>query len=89
MVNVAHVRSYLRSHSVARWKKLLGVLSIAYAIFPFDLIPDVVPVFGWLDDVGFLAVAFAFIARDMAKHAKQMDQVPAGEQVIDVGTQSR
>ena len=26
------------------------VLTIAYVIFPFDLIPDYVPVLGWIDD---------------------------------------
>lgn len=94
MVNVAHVRRYVRSRSVARWKKLLGVLSVAYAILPFDIIPDVVPVIGWLDDLGFLAIAFAFIARDMAKHAKlppeeAQSQLPPSERIIDGSAQSR
>ena len=94
MVNVAHVRRYVRSRSVARWKKLLGLLSVAYAILPFDLVPDVRPVIGWLDDVGFLAVAFTFIARDMAKHAKlppeeEASQLPPSERVIDGSAQSR
>ena len=80
LMNVAHVSRYVRSSKVARWKKLLGVLAVAYAILPFDFIPDMVPVIGWLDDVGFLAVAFTFIARDMAKVANE--QAP-GEIVID------
>ena len=79
-MNVAHVSRYVRSPRVARWKKLLGVLAVAYAILPFDFIPDVVPLIGWLDDVGFLAVAFTFIARDMAKVAKEQ---PPAEVVID------
>ena len=74
-MNVAHVSRYVRSPRVARWKKLLGVLSVAYAIVPFDLIPDVIPVLGWLDDLGFLAVAFAFIAKDMAKVARAQPPV--------------
>lgn len=85
MMNVAHIGKYVRSPRVARWKKMLGVMSVAYAILPFDLIPDVMPVIGWLDDVGFLAVAFGFIARDMAKHAQE---APPADQVIDVSERS-
>ena len=29
---------------------LIVVVSIAYVIYPFDLIPDYIPVLGWLDD---------------------------------------
>ena len=81
-MNFAHVSRYVRSAKVARWKKLMGVLAVAYAILPFDLIPDFVPVLGWLDDIGFLTVAFGFIARDMAMHAKDQPP-PPGEVVID------
>ena len=79
-MNVAHVSRYVRSPSVARWKKLLGVLAVAYTVLPFDLIPDMIPLVGWLDDIGFLAVAFAFIARDVARHARLQ---PPAELVID------
>ena len=84
LMNVAHVATYVRSRSVSRWKKVLGVLAVIYAVVPIDLIPDVVPFFGWLDDLGLLALAFGFIARDMAKHAKQAKEGPPAEQVIDV-----
>ena len=29
---------------------LILILSIAYVIFPFDVIPDFIPVIGWIDD---------------------------------------
>ncbi|MBL8911345.1 MAG: DUF1232 domain-containing protein [Archangium sp.] len=69
-MNVTHVGAYVRSPRVARWKKVLAVLAVVYAISPVDLVPDVVPIFGWLDDLGVLAAAFGLVARDMAKHAK-------------------
>ncbi len=69
-MNLSHVGSYVRSPRVAKWKKVLGVLAVVYAILPVDLVPDVVPVFGWLDDLGVLGLAFGLIARDMAKHAR-------------------
>jgi|APLak6261679142_1056127.scaffolds.fasta_scaffold00002_153 uncharacterized membrane protein YkvA (DUF1232 family) len=88
-MNVTHVGRYVRSPRVARWKKVLGVLAVLYAVLPVDLIPDVVPFFGWLDDIGFLTVAFGFIARDMAKHAKREVEGPPSEQIIDVPPPAR
>lgn len=82
-MNVAHVSHYVKSPKVAGWKKVLGLLAVVYALAPIDLIPDVVPLVGWLDDVGVLTVAFGLIARDMAKHAKDASRVPPSEAVID------
>ena len=28
----------------------LTILAIAYIVFPFDLVPDYIPVLGWIDD---------------------------------------
>jgi len=44
--------------SQAKWKRILiAVLAFLYVISPLDIIPDVVPVVGWLDDLGVLAWA--------------------------------
>ncbi|WP_020474153.1 YkvA family protein [Zavarzinella formosa] len=32
-------------------RKLIPILSALYVICPIDFIPDVIPVFGWVDDV--------------------------------------
>lgn len=74
-VNVSHLRGYVQSPRVARWKKVLGVLAVVYAVVPLDLIPDAIPLVGWLDDLGVLSLAFGLIARDMSRHAKQRDEV--------------
>lgn len=33
------------------WSKITAALAIIYLLSPIDLIPDVIPFFGWLDDL--------------------------------------
>lgn len=41
----------LRDHRVAWWAKIVGVAPFVYIVFPFDVIPDFIPVLGQLDDI--------------------------------------
>ena len=43
---------FARSHPATPWHaKVLAAVVVAYALSPIDLIPDFVPVLGYLDDV--------------------------------------
>ena len=33
-------------------KLLIAIIAIAYIVFPIDLLPDIIPVVGWIDDIG-------------------------------------
>lgn len=44
-------------------KLLVAIGAAAYGISPVDIIPDVVPVVGWADDVGVILAALAIIAK--------------------------
>ena len=34
-----------------------AIVSVLYTVSPIDLAPDAIPVFGWIDDIGFLLTA--------------------------------
>ena len=64
---------YVRDPGVALWRKLAGVAALAYLVMPFDAVPDVVPVVGWLDDLGILGAAALFMMREVKRHAARID----------------
>jgi uncharacterized membrane protein YkvA (DUF1232 family) len=47
--------------------KLAALLAIVYVIVPVDLVPDV-PLVGWLDDIGVMGLATAWLARVVARY---------------------
>lgn len=47
-------KSLARDKRVPGLSKAFPVLALIYLVFPFDIIPDILPVLGWLDDVGML-----------------------------------
>ncbi len=63
---------YVRDPGVATWRKLAGVAAVAYVVWPLDLIPDGIPVLGWLDDAGILAAAAAFLVAEVRRHERHL-----------------
>lgn len=44
----------MRNKNTPKAAKFLGILAIAYAILPADMIPDTIPILGILDDATIL-----------------------------------
>ena len=72
------VGRYFRDRQVSLWRKGLVLFAAAYAVMPFDAIPDFYPVIGWLDDVGVIAAVAAFIWRDVKRHGQRVSDALAG-----------
>lgn len=66
-MNVADVIAYFRSREVPLWRKLLGLAAGLYVLSPIDAIPDVVPLLGWLDDIGVIGAAVTFLTWDVKR----------------------
>lgn len=60
--------AYFRDPAVSLWRKLAGVAALGYLFMPLDAVPDVIPVFGWLDDLGVVSAAAWFVVREIKRH---------------------
>jgi uncharacterized membrane protein YkvA (DUF1232 family) len=58
---------YYRDPSASILGKLVAFVALIYAIVPFDLIPDV-PIVGWVDDLGVMGLATAWLLRAVARY---------------------
>ena len=56
-------RRLLRDPRVSRLRKLVLLPTVAYLVFPLDLIPDFIPVLGQLDDALIVALALRVLVR--------------------------
>jgi len=57
-----------RHHATPRSLKLGAILLVLYAVSPIDIIPDWVPILGWMDDVTILALGIPAILRRVPSH---------------------
>lgn len=62
--------------------KVLTVLTVIYVISPLDLITDIIPVIGWVDDVVIVSFAVSWIVSRLPRisttnrHAQNTSQAP-------------
>jgi uncharacterized membrane protein YkvA (DUF1232 family) len=76
---------FARRHPDTPWyAKALAVLTVGYALSPIDLIPDFIPVLGYLDDVILLPGLIWLTLRALPPHVLQESRVQA-EQWIAQG----
>ena len=55
-------------------KYLLIILALIYVFFPYDLAPDLLAGWGWLDDIVVLGLLFRYLYLQKKKHKNEQDQ---------------
>ena len=80
------VRLMIRDPRVPPYVKAVPFLLLLYLVSPIDIIPDVIPVLGYLDDVVITLLAFMLILKltsvrvveDLIQQAREADATPSG-----------
>ena len=60
-----------KDKEVKWWKKALIIAAIIYLVLPVDLIPPLIPVFGWFDDILIWIALLYFMGPDLDKYVSQ------------------
>ena len=58
----------MKDREVKWWKKAIFIVGVVYLLLPFDLIPPLIPVFGWLDDVALWVAILYFFGPELDRH---------------------
>ena len=58
----------IRDRKVAWWKKAILIFGMVYLLLPADLIPPIVPVFGWFDDLAVWIAILYFMRTELDSH---------------------
>jgi uncharacterized membrane protein YkvA (DUF1232 family) len=59
---------YFRDREASLLGKLFVLAALVYVVSPVDLIPDAIPIVGWLDDVGVMSLAVAWMWRIVGRY---------------------
>jgi uncharacterized membrane protein YkvA (DUF1232 family) len=58
----------IKDKKVAWWKKAILIFGMVYLFLPADLIPPIVPVFGWFDDLAVWVAILYFMRTELDSH---------------------
>lgn len=81
---------FARTHPDTPWHaKALGAFVVAYALSPIDLIPDFIPVLGYVDDVILLPALIWLTVRLLPPHVLAESRLKAEKWMADENARPR
>jgi uncharacterized membrane protein YkvA (DUF1232 family) len=77
------VWAMLRNPAAPAMAKLVALLSVVYIVSPVDLVPDVIPILGWIDDgvvsILLFKLAFKLLPKEMYESLKSQFEKKGGK----------
>lgn len=70
---------YFRDREASILGKLFVLAAVVYVISPVDLIPDAFPIVGWLDDMGVMSLAVAWMWKVVGRYREAPQASPDHE----------
>lgn len=67
------IKKMMRDKKVSLGKKILVVFGLIYLVLPVDLIPPIIPVFGFLDDLILWLFILDYLKEELDKYWKEED----------------
>ncbi len=80
-------RAFLAAETPLHLKALMLLVPL-YLVSPLDLIPDFIPIAGWLDDMIVIPMLVSWIVKMLPQRVPVRATAPRGDKVID-GTYRR
>ena len=65
-----HLWFALRHPAAPTWLKVGAALFVLYVLSPIDLIPDFIPVLGWVDDIVLVPFAIRWLLSRLPPHLR-------------------
>lgn len=66
--DVAALYKYMKDPSVSWYRKGIVVGALIYFITPLDVVPDLMPLVGYLDDLGVIVAVMKFLGNELASY---------------------
>ena len=82
LLKIGQVFKFLRSKQISKTKKFFFILALVYIFVPLDIIPDTIPVVGWLDDLGIAYLALTYVFKQMDKQEKLEQEAKAEQEIV-------
>ncbi|MDR6225263.1 YkvA family protein [Desmospora profundinema] len=67
---------YFRDPETSRWKKALAGAALLYFIMPIDVIPDYLPVVGYVDDGAAVVIVWRVLSKELERFTTRYASLP-------------